>query len=167
MSRKVYHHVIKHHWYLSLYKLKTGIVYIVIHVIFIVISEPCDGDSRNRGQRLTVISSTIIVTVPLGEDANTPSMIIWLMPSGSRTNSHCHVPLVWNRTWWRHGKEMLSAHLALCERNHLPVESPHKGPFMLDFCVFFVVSPNNLMDKRSRCRSFETPWRSCDVTVVV
>ena len=41
-------------------------------------------------------------------------------------------------------------------------DSPHKGPVMRNFDVFFVVS----LDKESRRWWFETLWRSCDVTVM-
>ena len=33
------------------------------------------------------------------------------------------------------------------------------------FVVYFLVSLKKLSTKQSICRRFETPWRSCDVTV--
>ena len=36
----------------------------------------------------------------------------------------------------------------------------------MDLRWFVVVNPNKLLNKISKCRWFETPWRSCDVNVV-
>ena len=44
--------------------------------------------------------------------------------------------------------------------------SPRKGPVMLKFNVFFVVSLNKLLRQQSNFQWFETPWRLCDVTVM-
>ena len=48
-----------------------------------------------------------------------------------------------------------------------PVESRHKELMMRAFNVIFVASPSKVLSKQTRCRWFETPWRSCDVTVMV
>ena len=45
-----------------------------------------------------------------------------------------------------------------------PVDSSHKGPTKRRFDVFFCV---NLLNKRSNWRWCETPWRSCDITVII
>ena len=68
--------------------------------------------------------------------------------------------------------ETLPSMLALCEGNvrgvcRLLSDSPHKGPVMQGFCVFFVVIPNRLLNKHSSYWWFETSWRSCDVTVML
>ena len=39
-------------------------------------------------------------------------------------------------------------------------------PVIRSFDVFFDVSPNKLLNKQSSFRWFETPWYSCDVTVM-
>ena len=62
----------------------------------------------------------------------------------------------------------LSALPALCEENHWsPVDSPHKGPVILNFDVFDCVPMNKLLNKQSTCRWFETPYRSINVDVVI
>ena len=45
------------------------------------------------------------------------------------------------------------------------MDSSYKGPVMRRFVVFFVVILNELPNQMSRCRWFETSWRSCDITV--
>ena len=45
-----------------------------------------------------------------------------------------------------------------------PMDSPHKWPVMRIFDVFFVVPPNNLLNKQPGCRWFKVPWSLCDVT---
>ena len=47
-----------------------------------------------------------------------------------------------------------------------PVDPPHKGPIMSNFCVFFDVNLKRALNKQWICRWFETPWRSCDMTVL-
>ena len=47
------------------------------------------------------------------------------------------------------------------------LDSPHKGSTARSFDVFSCVSVDKLLNKRARCRRFETPWRSSDVIVVV
>ena len=42
---------------------------------------------------------------------------------------------------------------------------PHKGPVILSFDVFFCSWPERTVGQ-SRCRLFETPWCSCDATVM-
>ena len=74
-----------------------------------------------------------------------PNMKEWMPPFSSKYS----VPL------WRHGMETNSASLALCEGN-LSVHSPHKGPLMWSFSVFFDVSFNKLFNKQSNCLWFET-----------
>ena len=39
----------------------------------------------------------------------------------------------------------------------------HKGPVMLNLDVVFDVSLTKLLNKQSKCRWFETPWRSNDI----
>ena len=57
--------------------------------------------------------------------------------------------------------EKLSALLALCAGNS-PVTSefPAQRPVTRSFDVFFNVRVNKQLSKQSRCRWFETPWRS-------
>ena len=63
---------------------------------------------------------------------------------------------------WCHKK--VSALLVLCKGNH---RSPMgKGTIMRNFDVSYVVSTNNMLNKQSICRWFDTPWRSCNVTVM-
>ena len=45
--------------------------------------------------------------------------------------------------------------------NDLAGDSPHKGPTMHNFVVFFVVSWNEQLS----CQWSEMPWHSCDVTI--
>ena len=56
--------------------------------------------------------------------------------------------------WWRH------------HDHRLPVGSPHKGPVMLNFDIPFSSVAWIGCLANSRCRWFETPWGSCDVTVM-
>ena len=42
----------------------------------------------------------------------------------------------------------------------------YKGPIICNVDVFVTVSLNNLSNKQSSRRTFDTPWRSCDVTPV-
>ena len=50
------------------------------------------------------------------------------------------------------------------------MDSPHKSRIMWSFVysavVFFVISLSKLLKKGSVCGCFETPWGSCDVTVM-
>ena len=49
--------------------------------------------------------------------------------------------------------------------HRLPVDSLHTG--QVQSCdVFFVFSLNKLLNKPFSCRQSETPWHSCDVTVM-
>ena len=50
--------------------------------------------------------------------------------------------------------------LALCDRN-----SPHKGPSVRRFDVSFTAILSEQFSKHSDCQRFETPWRSCKLTV--
>ena len=43
---------------------------------------------------------------------------------------------------------------------------PIKGPAIWMFDAFFVVSPDYLLNKQFSGRRFETPWSSCDITVM-
>ena len=45
--------------------------------------------------------------------------------------------------------------------NHRPPLDSHRS-----FDITFVVTLNKLSNKQSSCRWFETPWRSCEVTVM-
>ena len=54
-------------------------------------------NSRKKLQSSTVMSSTIIPLVLPSGDVMMPSIMIRLIPSGSRINNHCHVPLDWSR----------------------------------------------------------------------
>ena len=69
--------------------------------------------------------------------------------------------------WWQgHGMEMLSL-LVLCGLIHQwLMDSPHKGPVIYSFDVFFAVNLNRLLGKQSSCQWVEMPWCSCDVTVM-
>ena len=51
------------------------------------------------------------------------------------------------------------------ESTAYPVDSPHKGPVMWSFDVFYVVSLGKLLNKQSNCLWFETTCCSCDITV--
>ena len=63
-----------------------------------------------------------------------------------------YYPSIW-RFVIHYGMEMLSTLLALCEGNPpSPVDSPHKGPVMRGFDVFFYVSQNKLCDKQPSCQ---------------
>ena len=64
-------------------------------------------------------------------------------------------------------KGNIYALLALCEDNS-PVtgEFLSQRPVTRSFDVFFDLRLNKQMNKQSRRRWFETPWRSCCVTVV-
>ena len=46
------------------------------------------------------------------------------------------------------------------------VDSPHEGPVMWNFDVFFVVNLNMLFNKQSSCQWFETKWHLSDFTVI-
>ena len=48
-----------------------------------------------------------------------------------------------------------------------PVDSPHKGPVTASFDVFFDVHVNQRLYKQWSCRLIETPWRPCDVILMV
>ena len=67
-----------------------------------------------------------------------------------------------NHSWWCHSMEILPALLVPTEDDH----SPHKGPIMWSFSVFFVVIPNKLLNKQLGCWSFEMPWCSCNITIM-
>ena len=63
--------------------------------------------------------------------------------------------------------EPLPALLATCEGIHLsPVDSPHEGPVMWTFDIFYYVRLNKQWDKQSNGWWFETPARPCDVIVM-
>ena len=47
-----------------------------------------------------------------------------------------------------------------------PVNSPHNWSVTQSSDVLFAVSPDKLQNKQSSCQWFETPWRSCDITVL-
>ena len=48
------------------------------------------------------------------------------------------------------------------------VDSPHKDPVMRNVDVFSDVELNQLLNKRStKLLGFETPWRSCDIIVIM
>ena len=48
-----------------------------------------------------------------------------------------------------------------------PVDSPHKGPVMWSFGVFFVVNLNKLLNKQVICQWLEMPWCSCNASVMI
>ena len=57
-------------------------------------------------------------------------------------------------TWWRHDMEPVAVLLTLCEVNRL--DSPHRGPVInAVFCVFFDVSLNMLLNKKSSYPRFK------------
>ena len=66
---------------------------------------------------------------------------------------------------WRRDVETSSALLALCHR--WLVDSPHKGPAMDKASPCFFLSAWTPLNKKSSHQRFETPWRSCDVIVMV
>ena len=47
-----------------------------------------------------------------------------------------------------------------------PMDSPHNWSATQSSDVLFAVSPDKLWNKQSRCWWSETPWRSCDITVL-
>ena len=49
------------------------------------------------------------------------------------------------------------------ENCRMPVDSPHIGPVIRGFAGFFYAILNTLLNKQPTC---QTPWRSCDVTVM-
>ena len=60
--------------------------------------------------------------------------------------------------------EALPVLLAFCEGNPSVTDVYlHKDAVMLSFDVILAVSLN----KQSDCKWFETPWHSCDVTVMI
>ena len=64
---------------------------------------------------------------------------------------------------WKH----LPYYLSLCAENHRPSVIPsQKRQVMRVFVVFCVASLNKLLDTLSSCRSFKTPWHTCDGTVM-
>ena len=70
-------------------------------------------------------------------------------------------------TWWRHEMETFFALLALCEGNP-PVTGgfPSQRPVTRSFDVVFDVRLDKRLNKQWKCWWFETPWCSCDVTVM-
>ena len=61
----------------------------------------------------------------------------------------------------------LSASLALCERNPSVSDGFHsQRPSNTELWFFISVSLNMLLSQQSSYQWFETPWRSCDVTVI-
>ena len=64
--------------------------------------------------------------------------------------------------------DTLSAFLVLCEEDRLfSVNSHHKGPVIRHFDVPVIVSLNKLLNKLSSYQWLETPWRPCDVIVMI
>ena len=84
----------------------------------------------------------------------------------SRALYHAHQVIItmlammsWCASWWRH--QTFSALLALCEGNP-PVTGwfPSQRPVTWSIDVFFDLRQNKRLNKQSRRRWFETPWRS-------
>ena len=73
----------------------------------------------------------------------------------------------YSAAWWLEGIESISELLALCDGNP-PVTGgfPSQRASNTGFGVFFDVSQNELLSKHLICQWFETPWCSCDVTVI-
>ena len=70
--------------------------------------------------------------------------------------------------WWRHQMETFSALLALCAGNSsVTGEFPSQRPVARSFDIFFDMRLNKRLSKQSIRRWFETPSRSCDVTVML
>ena len=70
--------------------------------------------------------------------------------------------------WCHHDMEIFSHCWHFMRRNHRwPVDSPHKGPVMQSFLVFFDDSLNKLLIKQLCCWWSKTPWHSCDVTLII
>ena len=44
---------------------------------------------------------------------------------------------------------------------------PHKGPLVYSFEIFFVIGLHTTWSKHSRSQSFNTPWYSCDIIVML
>ena len=73
--------------------------------------------------------------------------------------------------------DTLSALLAFCEGNPWVIGGPpitdgfpsHKGPVKLSFDTFLAnrLNMNNMLHQQSNCLCSGTPWRSCDLTVVI
>ena len=61
--------------------------------------------------------------------------------------------------WW-HDMDTLSVSFTLCNGSQL--DSLHKGPGMTSFDF----NHNRVLSSQWSCRSFETPWRQCDVTLM-
>ena len=59
--------------------------------------------------------------------------------------------------------------LSACFTGPLRGESSHKWPVIAIFIglFFYVVSLGKLLNKRSSCRWFHTPWHTCDATLMV
>ena len=75
---------------------------------------------------------------------------------------------MWNiSARWRHDIETLSVLASLLEGNP-PVTGgfPHKKSVIRNFVALFGVCLSKLLNQPSSCWSFDTPWRSCDVTVL-
>ena len=70
-------------------------------------------------------------------------------------------PSIYLSPWWRHQVETFSALLAFCEGNP-PLNDgfPPQRPVTRSFDIFFDVRLNKRLIKQTRCRWFETPWRS-------
>ena len=63
--------------------------------------------------------------------------------------------------------ETMYVSLSLCDRNPPVTCGLLNGVLSMRWLnVFFDFSLNKLLYKQSICRSFETPWNTCDVTVI-
>ena len=70
-------------------------------------------------------------------------------------------------TLWCHYMETFSLSRALCEGNPLFTGgSPHKGPVMRNFDIFFDACQNKWLNKQWSCWWFGTPCSWCDITVM-
>ena len=92
---------------------------------------------------------------------------IGLVPSGSKPPSELYVDP--DLSWSRHQMETFSALLAICAGNSpVPVEFPAQRPVTRSFYVFFDLSLNKRLSKRSWGWWFETPtgplWRHYNVS---
>ena len=76
----------------------------------------------------------------------------------------CNLDLGMMRSW--HGKTFRIMG-PLCSRgiHRWPLDSPHKRTIM-NFLVVSILSLDTLLNKQSNDQWFETPWCSCNVTVM-
>ena len=120
-----------------------------------------NSSDRLLGRPLYWLRTPRTMTMPWQGNSSHITGSLW-----GESTGHQWIPLTRGNVkilWWCHDMEMVLTLLTLCEGNPLVTSRfPHKGPIMQSFNVVL----NKLINKQLSCLRSETPYPSCDISVM-